>query len=188
MRSDFTPRAWQAPMLEQISAHDRCALWAGMGTGKTAPVLTMLEALYTFGGESQPTLILGPLRVARKVWTDECRKWNHLSGLSVVPIVGSEKERLAALKFDAPVYTINYDNILWLIEYWGDRWPYRTVIADESDHIKGHRISFRTSSKGKEFIAGDGAKRASALGGSSSVSSSTSSGACLAWRITRPPS
>lgn len=150
-------------MLEHISAHDRCALWAGMGTGKTAPVLTMLEALYTFGGETQPTLILGPLRVARKVWTDECRKWNHLAGLSVVPIIGSEKERLAALKFDAPVYTINYDNILWLIEYWGDRWPYRTVIADESDHIKGHRISFRTSSKGKEFVAGDGAKRASAL-------------------------
>jgi SNF2 family DNA or RNA helicase len=139
-----------------------------MGTGKTAPVLTVLESLYTFGGESSPTLILGPLRVARKVWTDECAKWDHLSGLSVVPIIGDEKARLAALRFDAPVFTINYDNLVWLIEYWGDRWPYGTVIADESDYIKGHRISFRTAKKrdgtdGKEFLAGQGAKRAGAL-------------------------
>lgn len=150
-------------MLEHVSTHDRCALWAGMGLGKTPVVLTLLESLYAFGGETQPTLILGPLRVARKVWSDECRKWNHLSGLSVVPVIGNEKERLAALRFDAPVYTTNYDNLVWLIEHWGDRWPYHTVIADESDYIKGHRISYRTSKTGKEFVAGDGAKRASAL-------------------------
>lgn len=150
-------------MLEHVSTHDRCALWAGMGLGKTPVVLTLLESRYTFGGETQPTLILGPLRVARKVWSDECRKWQHLSGLSVVPIIGTEKQRLAALRFDAPVYTTNYDNLVWLIEHWGDRWPYRTVIADESDYIKGHRISYRTSKTGKEFVAGDGAKRASAL-------------------------
>ena len=150
-------------MLDHVSSHDRCALWAGMGLGKTPVALTLLESLYTFGGETQPTLILGPLRVARKVWTDECRKWQHLSGLSVVPIIGTEKERLQALRFDAPVYTTNYDNLVWLIEHWGDRWPYRTVIADESDYIKGHRISYRTSKTGKEFVAGDGAKRASAL-------------------------
>jgi SNF2 family DNA or RNA helicase len=163
MRIEFTPRNYQALMVDHMSEHDRCALWAGCGTGKTVSVLTLLESLYTFGGETQPTLILGPLRVARKVWTDECRKWNHLSSLSVVPIIGTEKERLQALRFDAPVYTTNYDNLVWLIEHWGDRWPYRTVIADESDYIKGHRISYRTSKTGKEFIAGDGAKRASAL-------------------------
>ena len=122
----------------------------------------MLDAIY-LGGESAPTLILGPLRVARKVWSDEVHKWDHLAGLSVVPIIGSEKERLAALRLDAPVYTTNYENLVWLIEHWGDRWPYRTIIADESDYIKGHRISFRTSSTGKEFLAGQGAKRAGAL-------------------------
>lgn len=149
-------------MLEHVSAHDRCALWAGMGLGKTPVALTLLEALY-LGGETQPTLILGPLRVARKVWRDEVAKWDHLSGLTVVPIIGDEKTRLSALRHDAPIYTINYDNLVWLIEHWGDRWPYRTVIADESDYIKGHRISFRTSAKGKEFLAGQGAKRAGAL-------------------------
>lgn len=162
MTAVFQPRPWQKPMLDHVLAHDRCALWAGMGLGKTAVTMTALDALY-LGGESHPTLILGPLRVARKVWTDERNKWAHLSGLSVVPIIGSEEERLAALRYDAPIYTVNYDNIVWLIEHYGDRWPFRTVVADESDYIKGHRISFRTSSKGKEYIAGQGAKRAGAL-------------------------
>lgn len=154
-------------MAEHLLEHDRCALWAGMGLGKTPVTLTFLEALY-LGGESQPTLILGPLRVARKVWSDEVRKWNHLSSLTVVPIIGPEKDRLAALRLDAQVYTTNYDNLVWLIEHFGDRWPFRTVIADESDYIKGHRISYRMSKKrdgtdGKEFMAGQGAKRAGAL-------------------------
>ena len=136
-------------------------------THNTPVVLTYLDALY-LGGETRPTLILGPLRVARKVWSDEVQKWDHLAGLSVVPIIGTEKERLAALRIDAPIYTINYDNLVWLIEYWGERWPYATVVADESDYIKGHRISFRTAknadgSDGKTYLAGQGAKRAGAL-------------------------
>lgn len=162
MSAIFVPRPWQVPMLDHVLAHERCALWAGMGLGKSVVALTLLEALY-LGGESHPTLILGPLRVARKVWSTEVRKWDHLAGLAVVPIIGSEKERLAALRHDAPIYTTNYDNLVWLIEHWGDRWPYRTVIADEATRLKSNRISFRTSSKGKVFLAGQGGKRAAAL-------------------------
>ncbi len=166
-RKPFTPRAYQGLMLSHMLEHERCALWAGCGTGKTVAVLSLIDALY-LGGETRPTLILGPLRVARKVWSDEVQKWDHLAGLSVVPIIGSEKERLAAMRIDAPIYTINYDNLVWLIEYWGERWPYATVVADESDYIKGHRISFRTAknkdgSDGKTYLAGQGAKRAGAL-------------------------
>lgn len=167
MSAIFIPRPWQRPMLDHIFEHDRCALWAGMGLGKTPVVLTLLEALY-LGGETQPTLILGPLRVARKVWTDEAAKWDHLAGLDIVPIIGNEKQRLAALRVDAPVFTINYECILWLIDHFGDRWPFKTAIADESDYIKGHRISFKTAKKadgtaGKTFLAGQGAVRAAAL-------------------------
>jgi SNF2 family DNA or RNA helicase len=166
-RKIYVPRPPQVPMAQHLLDHDRCALWAGMGIGKTPVVETFLESLY-LGGESQPTLILGPLRVARKVWSDEARKWEHLRGLSVVPIIGSEAERLAALRMDAMVYTTNYENLVWLIEHFGDRWPFRTVVADESDYIKGHRISDRQATKrdgtaGKQFLAGQGAKRAGAL-------------------------
>lgn len=166
-RRIFVPRPWQIPMLAHVAQHERCALWAGMGMGKTPVILTLLEGMY-LGGETQPTLVLGPLRVARKVWTDEARKWSHLAGLDVVPIVGTPAKRLEALRTDAPIYTTNYDNLVWLIEHWGDRWPYHTVIADESTHLKGHRISYRTRTKkdgteGKTFLAGQGGKRASAL-------------------------
>lgn len=167
MSQAFIPRPWQRPMLDHVLAHDRCALWAAPGLGKTPVVLTLLEALY-LGGERRPTLILGPLRVARKVWSDEVQKWDHLADLDVVPVIGPEKARLAALRVDAPVYTTNYDNLVWLIEHYGDRWPFRTVIADESDYIKGHRISFKTAKKadgtdGKTYLSGQGAVRAAAL-------------------------
>ncbi len=149
-------------MLNHLFEHERCALWAGMGMGKSGTTLSFLDALY-MAGEDHPTLILGPLRVARSGWTNEAAKWQEFQSLGISPIVGSEDERLAALRSSAPIFTINYENLVWLIEHFGDRWPFRTVVADESDSIKGHRISFRTSSKGKEFLAGQGAKRAGAL-------------------------
>ncbi len=160
---DFTPRPWQPLMLDHLYEHKRCALWAGMGMGKSPTTLSFLSVLY-MAGESHPTLILGPLRVARTGWTNEAAKWTDFKNMSIVPIVGSETERLAALRYDAPIFTTNYENLVWLIEHFGDRWPFRTVIADESDSIKGHRISFRTHHKtGKEFLAGQGAARAGAL-------------------------
>lgn len=161
-RQVYVPKVYQGPGTAHLLEHDRCALWAGMGTGKTSIVLTALDALY-LAGETQPTLVVGPLRVARSVWANEVRKWEHLRDLSVVPIIGSEKDRLVAMRQDAPIYTTNYENLESLLEYWGERWPYRTVVLDEATRVKGVRLSFRTSTKGKEFIAGQGTKRAGAL-------------------------
>ncbi len=65
-----------------------------------------------------------PLRVARSTWPDEVDKWNHLRNIEMQPIVGTVKERLAALQnTNASVYTTNYDNLVWLVETLGDRWP-----------------------------------------------------------------
>lgn len=144
----------------------RSALWATPGTGKTVPTLTVLQALDAVG--EGPALILAPKRVARDTWSTEAAKWAHLEGFEVVPIVGTEKERRRALARTAPVYTTNYENLVWLMEYWGERWPYRVVVADEADKLKGMRLSYRTAKKkdgtpGKTFLAGDGAKRADAL-------------------------
>lgn len=132
-------------------------------THNTTSVLTALDALY-LAGESAPTLVLAPLRVARSTWGAEVKKWNHLSGLEVVPIVGTAAERARALQVDAPVFTTNYENLEWLTEKWGDRWPYKIVVADEATKLKSVRLSFQTSSKGKEFLRGQGGKRARALG------------------------
>lgn len=162
-RRDYTPRPWQVPMLAHMLNVPRCAVWAGMGTGKTLPTLTALDALF-LAGEDAPALVLGPLRVARDVWANEAHRWKHLRHVHVLPIIGSEKERRISLRYDTSVHAINYDNLEWLVDYWGDRWPYRTVIADESTKLKGYRGSIQTSKTGKEFVRGGGGVRARALG------------------------
>ena len=146
----YTPRPYAPIIGNHILEVDRCAVWAGMGLGKTVATLTALSTLF-MAEHSQPVLILAPLRVARGVWPSEAKKWSHLRHLDIMPIVGSEEERRAAMRFDVPIYTCNYDNLVWLKEYWGDRWPYRTVIADESTRLKSFRLR-------------QGGKRAQALG------------------------
>lgn len=139
MRRDFTPRPWQPPMTGHLLDVERGALFCPMGTGKTTATFNALDALF-LSGEDHPVLVCAPLRVARDTWPEAAREWNHLRHVSVMPIVGSESERRAALKYEASVYTVNYENLEWLVEYWGERWPYRTIVADELTKLKSFRL------------------------------------------------
>lgn len=119
----------------------RGAIFAKPGMGKSVMALTFLDHLHNVWGESSPTLVLAPLRVARDTWANEANKWDHLSGVEVVPIVGNVKQRLAALKRTAPIYTTNYENLVWLREHFANKpWPFTTVVADESTKLKGFRL------------------------------------------------
>lgn len=138
-RRVYEPRAYQPLITNHIVDVPRCAVWAGMGLGKSSATLTALDMLFLCG-ESRPVLIIGPLRVAKTTWPTEARKWEHLRHVHVLPITGSEAERRISLKFEASVYTINYENIEWLIDYFGERWPFATVISDESTRLKGFRL------------------------------------------------
>lgn len=140
MSKPFTPRPYQTIGQEWIAERARCALWAGMGMGKTITALNALEALYNLAGETEPTLVLAPKRVAQDTWPDEVGKWDHLKGFDVSPIVGTPEERNAALRRDVPVYTVNYENIPWLVERLGARWRFANVIADESTKLKSFRL------------------------------------------------
>lgn len=163
-RKVYTPWAYQEIITSHILDTPRCAVFATMGMGKTAPVLTALDALF-LAGEDHPALVIGPLRVARDVWSREASKWQHLRQVHVLPIIGSETERRISLKFDASVHTINYENLEWLVEYWGDRWPYKIVVADESTRLKNYRGHYRKDEEtGKQTLYGGGGQRARALG------------------------
>lgn len=140
MLREYSPRPFAQLAMDHMSANPRCALWAKPGMGKTLLTLTHLDILHRVWGESAPTLVLAPLRVARDGWPTEVKKWKHLRGLEVVPVVGSANERRAALRRDAQVYTTNYEQLPWLVEELGDRWPFRTVVADESTKLKGFRL------------------------------------------------
>lgn len=130
-----------------------------MGLGKTVSTLNALDLLYLSGVESQPALVVAPLRVAQTTWTAEAMKWAHLRNIEVSPVVGTEAERKAALRRDASVYTLNYENIPWFVELMADRWPFGTIVADESTKLKSTRASVQRSQKGKEFIRKDGGVR-----------------------------
>ena len=135
----WTPRGYQPPVIEHILGVPRCAIWAGMGLGKTVSTLTALDALF-LAGEDAPALVLSPLRVARTTWPEEARKWNHLRHVSVAAVVGTEAERRLALRTGASVFATNYENLPWLVDYFGERWPFQTVVADESTKLKGFRL------------------------------------------------
>ena len=137
-RRDFTPRAYQTMIRDHILDNKRSAIWAGMGLGKTSSTLNALDAI-AFADDG-PALVLAPLRVATSTWPEEVRKWSHLSGTSVVPICGTEQERRLALRVASPIYTTNYEQLPWLVEHLGDRWPFTTVVADESTKLKGFRL------------------------------------------------
>lgn len=105
--------------------------------------LNYLDVLHRIAGESAPTLVLAPLRVARDGWATEAKKWKHLQGLDVVPVIGTPEQRTAALKRDAPIFTTNYENLVWLRDHYaetGKTWPFSTVVADESTKLKGFRV------------------------------------------------
>lgn len=159
----FTPRPYQKLIMDHQLDAPRCGIWAGMGMGKTSSTLTMINDLQLL--EGNPVLVLAPLRVATSTWPDEGRKWQHLTGTSIMPITGSLEERRRALRFDAAVYTTNYEQLPWLVEHLGDRWPFRTVIADEATRLKSFRGSEGESKKGKQFLRhnGTGSVRARAL-------------------------
>ena len=135
---DFTPRPYQQIIIDHILANDRCAVWAGMGMGKTVSALTVIDAVRLV--DSDPILVLAPTRVANTTWPEEAAKWVHTAHLTVVPVTGDMQGRVVAVRQRADVHAINYENLPWLVEYWGDRWPYRTVIADESTKLKSFRL------------------------------------------------
>lgn len=139
MASDFTPRRYQELIADFIKAVKRCAVWSSPGTGKTGSTLTALDDL-SYVEDIYPALIVAPLRVARTTWPNEVRKWNHLKHLRVVVISGTLKERRAALRTSADIYTTNFEQLPWLVEELGDKWPFKTVVADEATKLKGFRL------------------------------------------------
>lgn len=141
-RQAFTPREYQNDIKDHIVEHRRSGIFAGMGLGKTASILTTLDEMFLTGEETKPALICAPKLVAQSTWPDEAAKWDHLSGMDVVPILGTEKERLAALRLvggSPGVFTINYENIPWLVETLDGRDPFGFIVADESTCLKGFR-------------------------------------------------
>jgi SNF2 family DNA or RNA helicase len=79
------------------------------------------------------------LRVARTTWGDEIKKWEHLKNLRYSTAVGTETERLAALKKQADIYIINRENVQWFVEDSGIPFDFDMVVIDELSSFKNHQ-------------------------------------------------
>lgn len=134
----FTPRDYQHLIIDHILQNPRCSVWAGMGMGKTSSTLTAIDALQMV--DDSPVLVLAPTRVANTTWPEETAKWAHTEHMTVTAVTGPLRDRVQAVNGRADVHAVNYENLPWLVEHWGDRWPYRSVVADESTRLKSFRL------------------------------------------------
>ena len=134
----FTPYPHQAAGIDWIINRPACALFWGMGTGKTVTTLTAIDLLLYDYLEDGPVLVIAPKRVAEHTWSREAEKWPHLQHLRVSRVMGTAKQRLDALTVSADIYVINRENVVWLIEYLGDRWPFQIVVIDELSSFKSN--------------------------------------------------
>lgn len=136
----FAPRPYQKLAAEFMLDTLRCNVWAEMGLGKTSSTLSALSMLRIAGSNLRPALVLAPKRVAESVWPNEIAKWSCFHHMTCSQVLGSPEQRRAALRKRADLYTMNYENIEWLVETLGDKWPFKVVIADESGRLKGFRL------------------------------------------------
>ncbi|MBA5724408.1 DEAD/DEAH box helicase [Candidatus Liberibacter sp.] len=127
----------QNRMVDFILENKRCAMWASMGSGKTCSVLFALSYIQLF--DPRPALVIAPLRVAKSVWSDEVARWSAFSNMKVSVITGTAKQRAKALQEEATLFVINFENLPWLEKHLGDKWPFSTIVADESTKLKSFR-------------------------------------------------
>lgn len=132
----FKPHDYQRYTIQFIIDHPEAAIFLGMGMGKTISTLTAINDLVRNRFETQKVLVIAPIRVARDTWPTELKKWDHLAGLTVSPIIGTTKQRETATRRQADIYTIGRENIPWLVKHHGNRWPYDMVIIDELSSFK----------------------------------------------------
>lgn len=133
----FSPREYQRTAMRFLFDRPKAALWAQPGMGKTSIAATTYAKLY-LTGQTKRCLVVMPKRVQDVgVWTNEVRKWDHLSCLAVEDIKGPPAVRETIVKTGIGVMqTINYELLPWLIETFYDSWPWDTIIIDESTKLK----------------------------------------------------
>lgn len=132
----FKPYIYQKAGIEWIIERPACGLFWGMGTGKTVTTLTAIDLLLNDYLECGPVLVIAPKRVALDTWTTEASEWAHLTHLRVSTVIGTPKERTTALSSPADIYVINRENVVWLVEHFGGRWPFPIVVVDELSSFK----------------------------------------------------
>ena len=130
---------YQRVCVQHIIDHPFCGVFLDMGLGKTISTLTAINELKYDYCEINTVLVIAPKRVAETVWEEEAKSWDHTRHLKFSKIIGTEKQRLAALKVNADVYVISRDNVSWLCSLYAARLPFDMLVIDELSSFKSHQ-------------------------------------------------
>lgn len=134
MAITFQPHSYQKHAIDKVIENEKYGLFLDMGLGKTVSTLTAFSELQLL--DTEKMLVIAPLNVAKDTWADEITKWEHLKHLRVSKILGTPKQRIAALRQDADIYITNKENTKWLCEQYKKDWPFDMVVIDELSTFK----------------------------------------------------
>lgn len=132
----FKPHGYQQRGIQWILDHPSCGLFLPMGAGKTVVTLTAIEELKYDQLDACRILIIGPKKVIETTWPDEIRKWDNLKHLTYSVIAGTPAKRARAATEDADIYLIGKENVVWLVDNFGDYWLWDMVVVDELSTFK----------------------------------------------------
>lgn len=135
----FTPHNYQQYGIDRIINEDMLGLFLDMGLGKTSITLTAVEVLKYKMFKLSKVLVIAPKKVAEGTWSKEAFKWDHTKKLRINKVLGTAKQRIRALNTPGDIYIINRDNVVWLVDYYRNNWPFEMVIVDESSSFKNHK-------------------------------------------------
>ncbi|MDE9938820.1 DEAD/DEAH box helicase [Staphylococcus pseudintermedius] len=131
---NFIPHDYQKYSIDKIIENKKYGLFLDMGLGKTVSTLTAFSDLQLL--DTNKMLVIAPLNVAKDTWADEIDKWEHLKHLRVSKVLGSPKQRIAALNKEADIYVTNKENTKWLCDQYKKDWPFDMVVIDELSTFK----------------------------------------------------
>ena len=110
----------------------------GVRIGKTVSTLTAVQDLLMIE-DIERVLVIAPKRVAEDTWSTECEKWDHLNNLRISKILGTLKQRQAAIEAEADIYVINRENVTWLVNNYYKTWKWDCLVIDEFSSFKSSK-------------------------------------------------
>lgn len=134
----FKPHPYQRYCIQQILRKPAIGLFLDMGLGKTAITLTAVNELKYGRFLVSRILVIAPKKVAEATWQREAQKWDNLKHLRFSTVLGSERKRIRMLNTPADIYVINRENVVWLVDYYKNDWPFGMVVCDEFSSFKSH--------------------------------------------------
>lgn len=134
----YVPHPYQQYCIQQILDRPAIGLFLDMGLGKTVITLSAINELKHGRFQVNRVLVIAPKKVAEATWQREAAKWDGLQHLRFSTVLGSTTKRVKALNTPADIYVINRENVVWLVDYYKNDWPFDLVVCDEFSSFKNH--------------------------------------------------